>query len=143
MSPPIIDTSKWPYIEIAYQASMTTDDIDAYRVAMRPVYARGQKEPCVVVIDTRQTPSERATLDARRGLVSVVNQLQKEYPNVMLAEAVIVDGNFTASLYMAYTWLIHDKFTARRSFRDKPQAIAWAKSFLSKPAAHEPNIPQT
>lgn len=132
MSAPTIDSSQWPYVEIVYQPSMTGDDLDSYRDALDSIYARGAKQPFVCVVDTRRAPTERATLNVRRHLVSIVDAVAKQYPNAMLAEAVVLEGEIAASVYMAYTWLLRDKRIARRSFRNRDEAVAWAQSFLAK-----------
>lgn len=135
MSAPAIDTSRWPYVEISYLPSMTEADIAIYVDALKPLYERGIKDPCVMVIDTRSAPTERATLRARRLLVTALNTLQARYPSAMIAEAVILEGVTAASLYMAYTWLLQDKQVARRGFRDKAEASAWAYALLAQAKA--------
>lgn len=141
MSPPTIDSSNFPYVDIVYQPSMSELDLERYGVDLDAVFARGLKTPCVVVVDTRPASVQRATLSARRSLVGIVNEVHKRYPGAVLAEAVVLQGELAASLYMAYLWLLRDKRILRRSFRNKEDATRWAKSLLVEtPSVEAPPV---
>jgi hypothetical protein len=118
---------------IIHPAAPTEGDIDAFEAAMRPLYARGQRDPMVTITDLCNVTETTARTRAK--LAEAVNRLVDAHPGAKLGEAVVSASGVVRTLVAAHYMFRRDRGIPHEIFASTDEAVRWAHDLLHKHGA--------
>lgn len=124
---PTFELDAFPLVTIVYPPVMRPADADAYGDELDAVMNRGR---IGTVVDLRKVDSRHAQAPDRKYLAETVDRVTRKHPDVLVAEAIVLDSAFLRGAYTAYCWLRTDRSYPSRAFGDVAQARTWVTERL-------------
>lgn len=125
----IINTDYHPLVLVTYPPVLILSEFDAYISQLRPVYQRGK---LALLADLRAGNPVRYSANDRKHLASAVDGLTLEFPNAVVAEAVVTSSAVFRGVFTAYNWLKKDRSYQSKCFTSTAVAVDWATEQLAE-----------
>ncbi len=125
---PTVDTREFPLVRITYPRVPKAEALGHYLDMCRDFYARGR---CATVVDLRPLALFVNTADNRRRIAEAMDQLGREFPDHLVAEATVHPLRVVRAAVRAHNWLRQEGRFATESFASPGPALAWARARLS------------
>ncbi|MEO0322327.1 MAG: hypothetical protein AAF447_05195 [Myxococcota bacterium] len=125
---PTVDASEFPLVRITYPRVPKADALDRYVDSCRSFYARGR---CATVVDLRPLALFVNTAENRRRIAEAMDQLAREFPRRLVAEATVHPLAVVRAAVRAHNWLRNEGDFETASFAAPEPAEAWARERLA------------
>lgn len=126
---PKADASDFPLVRVTYPERPTVEGLPEYVEACRAFYARGR---FVTVVDLRALSLLSNTAGNRRAIAEAMDELNREFPGRLIAEATVHPLAVVRAAVRAHNWLRKEGDFEAASFSTLDEAEAWARSKLAE-----------
>ena len=125
----MVDASEFPLVRITYPPVPKPEALGHYLDASRRFYSQGR---CATVVDLRAMSLFVNTADNRRRIAEAMDQLGREFPDHLVAEATVHPLAIVRAAVRAHNWLRKEGDFETASFAAPEPAEAWAREQLSR-----------